>query len=86
VTGNHHDLYRTEKSLDELFTTLAMAGISLDGLFINADSGFDSQEFLNICSKHGIITNMDFNPRNGEAYENRLLETMPCNTKDAILP
>jgi hypothetical protein len=43
----HNDLYQIEKYLYELFTNIAMAGKSLEGLFINADSGLDSQEFHN---------------------------------------
>ena len=41
IAGNHHDLYQIKVSLPELFEPLNKARISLDGLFVNADSGFD---------------------------------------------
>jgi hypothetical protein len=65
VAGNHHDLYRMEDTLDELFSTIQQANISLEGLFINADSCFDSEDFRQGCNKYGIIANVDFNARNG---------------------
>ncbi|GHV41411.1 hypothetical protein FACS1894179_09390 [Bacteroidia bacterium] len=43
VAGNHHDLYSIQDSLKELFATLERDRINPDGLFINADSGFDSK-------------------------------------------
>jgi transposase len=66
IAGNHHDLYQIEKSLSELFEPLSKATISLDGLFVNADAGFDSNMFRTICLKEGIFPNVNFNPRNGE--------------------
>jgi hypothetical protein len=44
---------------------LTQARISLDGLFVNADSGFDCKEFREICLREGIFLNVDFNYRNG---------------------
>jgi transposase len=67
--GNHHDLHEIEQSLNVLFTVLEKANIALDGLFINADSGFDSKSFRNACFEKGIFANVDFNPRNGENSE-----------------
>ena len=49
VAGNHHDLYQIEISLLELFGTLSKTRISLDGLFVNADSGFDCKVFRETC-------------------------------------
>ena len=74
VAGNHHDLYNIESSLDELFVTLTQAEIKLDGLFINADAGFDSNEFRKTCCKHGIFANVDINARNGDGDEDKLLD------------
>jgi transposase len=66
VAGNHHDLYEIETSLAEMFKTLTQAKISLDGLFVNADSGFDCKSFREMCLKEGIFPNVDFNCRNGD--------------------
>jgi len=76
VGGNHHDLYNIRKSLEELFNTLLKAGISLDGLFINADAGFDAKDFRDICSEYGIFANVDINARNGEAGEDYFLDEL----------
>lgn len=69
VSGNHHDLYQIESHLDELFQTLNKANISTNGLFINADAGFDSKEFRSKCFEYGIIPNTAINPRNGNNDE-----------------
>ena len=42
-------LYDIENKLEELFTGLEKANISVDGLFINADGGFDAGLFRNTC-------------------------------------
>ena len=56
------------------FATLTQADIKIDGLFINADAGFDSKEFRETCFKYGIFANVDFNIRNGEINDNKLLD------------
>jgi transposase len=66
VAGNHHDLYQIKISLPEMFETLTKARIHLDGLFVNADSGFDCKEFREICLSEGIFPDVDFNCRNGD--------------------
>lgn len=65
VSGNHHDLYKIDNHLDELFSTLRKACINTDGLFVNADAGFDSKDFRYKCFEYGIIPNTAINPRNG---------------------
>ncbi len=54
-TANHHDLHEIENSMTEIFNTMKQAEISLDGLFINADAGFDSKEFRTVYDSNGII-------------------------------
>jgi len=65
VSGNHNDLYNIEVQFEEITATLEEAGISVKGLFLNADAGFDSQEFRNCCIKKEIQANICFNKRNG---------------------
>ena len=43
--------------------------IATEGLFLNADSGFDTKEFRNYCCKNNILSNIDQNKRNGNAAE-----------------
>ena len=69
IAGNHHDLYQIDCHLDELFQTLEKAKIATDGLFVNADAGFDSKEFRGKCYEYGIIPNTAVNPRNGNNDE-----------------
>lgn len=73
VSGEHNDLYRIKRSTDEIFGTLEEAGISVDGLFLNADAGFDSEDFRNQCFSHGVFPNVCFNKRNGGYDRNELL-------------
>jgi hypothetical protein len=68
VAGNHHDLYDIENKLEELFTSLEKSSIPVDGLFVNADAGFDTQSFRNTCCRHGVIANVNFNDRNGDKH------------------
>lgn len=76
VAGNHHDLYQIGSHLDELFQTLTKANIPTDGLFVNADAGFDSKEFRSKCFEHGIIPNTAINPRNGNNDEIIIFDEM----------
>lgn len=62
--GQHNDLFNIKELFNELCETLIKAGINLNGLFLNADAGFDSQELREICYQKGIFANIDFNPRN----------------------
>ncbi|MEM6846320.1 MAG: transposase [Bacteroidota bacterium] len=61
VAGNHHDTNDIEKRVDYLVEQLARSGIHVDGLFVNADAGFDSEAFRQVCSRLGIELNV---PRN----------------------
>lgn len=65
VSGNHHDLYQVEDRMDELLQTLEKANIATDGLFVNADAGFDSKDFRRKCYEYEIVPNTAINPRNG---------------------
>ncbi len=45
--------------------TLEQANISVEGLFLNADAGFDGKDFRKSCSNKDINANICFNKRNG---------------------
>lgn len=55
------------------YSELWRTGISVDGLFLNADAGFDSEDFRNQCLSHGVFPNVCFNKRNGGYDRNELL-------------
>ncbi len=67
VSGNHNDLFDIEVQFEEVVGTLEEAKISVDGLFINADAGFDFQKLRNKCEAKGIIANICANKRNGNS-------------------
>lgn len=62
--GEHHDLFEIQTLFDEICVMLKKANISLNGLFLNADPGFDSNIFRQACEKENIIPNIKLNPRN----------------------
>lgn len=66
VAGQHHDLFQIRQVLQELGELLQEAGLEIAGLFLNADAGFDSQEFRQQCTEMKIEANIAFNPRKGE--------------------
>ncbi|QNF31210.1 IS5 family transposase (plasmid) [Adhaeribacter swui] len=66
IAGQHHDLFEIKQVFEELRELLKEAGIETAGLFLNADAGFDSQEFRQQCSHHQIEANIAINPRKGE--------------------
>lgn len=69
VAGNHHDLFDIEQVFRELADLLSEAGLEVDGLFLNADAGFDSEAFRRLCTELKIEANIAFNPRNGTQAE-----------------
>ena len=64
--GNHTDLYEIKKSVDCIAFQLGRCGIPLDGIFDNADAGFDARSFRQALDNYGIIANVCPNTRNGE--------------------
>lgn len=64
--GQHHDLYNIKELFEELCQMLINAGINIKGLFMNADSGFDSKELRQICKEKEIHANIDINSRNSK--------------------
>jgi transposase len=69
VAGNHYDLFDIQVQFEVVTATLDQAGISMEGLFLNADAGFDSKDFRRACDTKAINANVCFNKRNGRAEE-----------------
>lgn len=69
IEGNHHDVYKIAEFMNQIFKLLREAEIEIDGLFLNADAGFDTAEVRQVCQENGIIANIDLNPRNGSVYD-----------------
>ena len=43
ISGNHHDLFDIEIHFEEVTSILDEAKISIEGLFMNFDAGFDAE-------------------------------------------
>lgn len=65
MSGNHNDAYELEKTVDKMLSNIRSSKINTDGLFLNADAGFDTEGFRGFCYKNDIIDNIDKNKRNG---------------------
>lgn len=65
VAGSHNDLHNISETVKEVFSQLTKSDISIDGLFLNADAGFDAKEFRQMCRREGLFANVAFNPRAG---------------------
>lgn len=71
--GNHNDLYQIEIQLEEMLSQLKEMEIPVDGLFLNADGGFDSKELRKILDRQGIMLNAPPNKRNGSRIDTDIL-------------
>jgi transposase len=67
VAGNHHDLYKIKEQVKEMLSQLKEAGITTDGLFLNADTGFDCEKLVQLLEKEGIKLNAPKNKRRGKS-------------------
>lgn len=65
LAGNHHDSFNLEEEFEGMMEQLRRSDIRTEGLFLNADSGFDTMEFRKFCLSHEIFDNIDRNKRNG---------------------
>ena len=66
ISGNHNDAFELVENFDDMAESLKKSEIRIDGLFLNADAGFDTADFRNCLYKHDIIDNIDNNKRNGK--------------------
>jgi transposase len=65
IAGNHNDAYEIEDNFNKMIRSVESAYISMKGLFLNADSGFDTSGFRKLCYRNDIFDNIDQNKRNG---------------------
>ena len=63
--GNQHDLYEIKTLFEQMCQSLEDADITVKGIFLNADAGFDAEELRTLCSEKEIEANIADNPRNG---------------------
>ncbi len=84
LAGNHNDLYDIEVQFEVVTSTLEDANISIEGLFLNADAGFDAKDFRNSCDKKDINANVCFNKRNGDLDRGEYFDQELYNERYAI--
>ena len=63
ISGEHNDLYQIKACFTNLCAVLQQAGINLEGIFLNADAGFDSKELRKQCTQQRIEANIASNKR-----------------------
>ena len=76
ISGNHNDLYQITNYFKNMLDTPINAKIKIDGLFLNADSGFDSKEFRNLCCELEIIPNIAVNQRNNTESDDIFIDEL----------
>lgn len=69
ISGEHNDSFELVKIASEIFTQIKEIGLSCEGLFLNADAGFDTKEFRKLCFVKDIMANIDKNKRRGHKEE-----------------
>ena len=84
ISGNHNDLYHVESYFNQIIQTLEKANIAVEGLFINADAGFDSVSFIKYCESKDIIPNIILNKRNGTDREDYYFDEILYRERYAI--
>lgn len=66
IAGNHHDCYEILDSMQVMNETFKEAKLSWEGIFMNADAGFDCGVLRRWANSQGIQANFDFNKRNAK--------------------
>ena len=69
IAGNHNDAFELVPVFGKMLDKLQLSMIPVDGLFLNADAGFDTEDFRTYCFQKEIIGNIDQNKRNGSGYD-----------------
>ena len=67
ISGEHHDSFEIKKVLTKIFQDIVAKGMKTEGLFLNADPGFDSKEVRKLCEEYGVIPNIKPNKRNSSS-------------------
>ena len=65
IDGNHNDAYGLVPTVEKMVMSIQSGRISTDGLFLNADAGFDTGDLRDYCYQQQIVGNIASNPRNG---------------------
>ena len=69
ISGEHNDAHNLVLTTKSMILNIKKSNIRTDGLFLNADAGFDTSEFREYCSENEIFGNIVKNKRNGDKKE-----------------
>tara|TARA_B100001013_G_C24544185_1_gene415893 strand:+ start:114 stop:935 length:822 start_codon:yes stop_codon:yes gene_type:complete len=67
ISGQHHDSFELVETANKIFDQMEAIDLPCDGLFLNADAGFDVAKFKELCFEKDIIFNIDKNKRRGKS-------------------
>lgn len=67
-SGVHHDVHDIENVIEDMFKNLGRSNIRIDGLFLNADAGFDCDALRSILQRKEIIANICISRRREEPH------------------
>ena len=62
--------------MQEMMADLSKANIRMDGLFLNADAGFDCVALRSVLKSYGVVANICINKRNGTTNDSILLDEL----------
>lgn len=62
-SGEHNDIHDIENVMNKMFDDLGKANIRIDGLFLNADAGFDCDVLRNMLERKEVIANICISKR-----------------------
>jgi transposase len=65
IAGNHNDAFELNETVEKMLYNISQSTINVKDLFLNADAGFDTEDFRMLCYREDIIANIDKNKRNG---------------------
>ena len=57
-SGEHHDTHNIVAVMQNMMEDMAKANIRTDGLFLNADAGFDCAALRSVLKSYGIVSNI----------------------------
>ena len=69
ISGNHNDAYELVGNVNTMLRNIEKSSINTKWLFLNADGGFDTNEFRTSCFTNDLMANIDKNKRNGDKNE-----------------
>ena len=78
-SGEHHDVHDIEKVIGDMFNDLEKSHIRVDGLFLNADAGFDCDALRGFLCEKEIIANICIMPMTSLLMMNYMLKGIPSN-------